>query len=300
MPDFSLVPVDHQPDFSDVSLVPVDHNPFSADGLTQPAPTQVAQAQTQQAPTSNNPEDEAAMSPETYVNPYVKHVLGNLVTLPQRAIDAARVLFEHNYGPGPATISDSDVWVDPLPAVALETAMTTMSGVWAPRFAGMGAKGVTGSVAEGAGAALRRADPEAVFAHARGDAVEGVGRSGSGELSANAPTGNFYSVLYEAKLKPTSYPGLRRPAHNQEGNENLLQDMEGDDAFARGMQNQNVVLQRTPTGLAPRTPPAGFSWHHGEEPGVMQLVPRQQHDPGSIFQGVLHPDGGGGFSKWGK
>lgn len=35
MRDFSLVPVDHQPDFSDVSLVPVDHDPFSVDGTTQ-------------------------------------------------------------------------------------------------------------------------------------------------------------------------------------------------------------------------------------------------------------------------
>ncbi len=40
MHDFSLVPVDHQPDFSDVSLVPVDHDPFSADGTAQQMPTQ--------------------------------------------------------------------------------------------------------------------------------------------------------------------------------------------------------------------------------------------------------------------
>jgi len=40
MPDFSLVPVDHQPDFSDVSLIPVDHDPFSADGASQQAGTQ--------------------------------------------------------------------------------------------------------------------------------------------------------------------------------------------------------------------------------------------------------------------
>lgn len=31
MADYSLVEVDHQPDFDDVSLVPVDHDPFSAD-----------------------------------------------------------------------------------------------------------------------------------------------------------------------------------------------------------------------------------------------------------------------------
>jgi hypothetical protein len=51
MPDFSLVPVDHQPDFSDVSLIPVDHDPFSADGANQqvqaqPGQTQPAQIQT--------------------------------------------------------------------------------------------------------------------------------------------------------------------------------------------------------------------------------------------------------------
>jgi hypothetical protein len=45
MPDFSLVPVDHQPDFGDVSLVPVDHDPFSADGSTQQTQIQPAQFQ---------------------------------------------------------------------------------------------------------------------------------------------------------------------------------------------------------------------------------------------------------------
>jgi hypothetical protein len=46
MPDYSLVPVDYQPEFEGVSLVPVDHDPFSTDGVTQQAQTQ--QAQTQQ------------------------------------------------------------------------------------------------------------------------------------------------------------------------------------------------------------------------------------------------------------
>lgn len=41
MPDFSLVPVDHQPDFTDVSFVPVDHDPFSADGMIEQARTQL-------------------------------------------------------------------------------------------------------------------------------------------------------------------------------------------------------------------------------------------------------------------
>ena len=49
MDDYSLVPVEHQPDFENVSLVPVDHDPFSADGVTQQAQAQQAQAQTQPA-----------------------------------------------------------------------------------------------------------------------------------------------------------------------------------------------------------------------------------------------------------
>jgi hypothetical protein len=42
MPDFSLAPVDHQPDFSDASLVPVDYDPFNADGSSQQAQVQPA------------------------------------------------------------------------------------------------------------------------------------------------------------------------------------------------------------------------------------------------------------------
>jgi hypothetical protein len=52
MADFSLVPVDYQPDFDDFSLVPVDHDPFGdSGGIVQPAqtPTQTAPAQTQPA-----------------------------------------------------------------------------------------------------------------------------------------------------------------------------------------------------------------------------------------------------------
>jgi hypothetical protein len=32
--------------------------------------------------------------------------------------------------------------------------------------------------------------------------------------------------------------------------------------------------------------------------GVMQLVPRDQHAPGSIFQGAFHPNGQGGYAEW--
>jgi hypothetical protein len=50
MPDYSLLPVDYQPNFDDYSLVPVDHDPFAADGVTQQAQIQLAQAQPQGPP----------------------------------------------------------------------------------------------------------------------------------------------------------------------------------------------------------------------------------------------------------
>ena len=50
MPDYSLVPVDYQPDFDDYSLVPVDHDPFAADGVAQQSQIQQAQAEPQGPP----------------------------------------------------------------------------------------------------------------------------------------------------------------------------------------------------------------------------------------------------------
>jgi hypothetical protein len=57
MPDYSLVPVDYQPDFDDYSLVPVDYDPFAADGPAQQAQIQQAQAQAQ-APPQGSPQQQ--------------------------------------------------------------------------------------------------------------------------------------------------------------------------------------------------------------------------------------------------
>jgi hypothetical protein len=73
MPDYSLVPVDHQPDFGDVSLVPVDHDPFSAADTIQRTRAQL-ESQPQQLATGAAPPNagvpannvEAAASGESY------------------------------------------------------------------------------------------------------------------------------------------------------------------------------------------------------------------------------------------
>ena len=118
--------------------------------------------------------------------------------------------------------------------------------------------------------------------------------------AARAASGDFYNVAFETRLNASSYAGVSRAAHFQEANEALLTAMEGDSEFAQMMQGAGVNLDRTATGLAPRTPPAGWTRHHAEDAGVMQLVPRTQHTPGSIFWNTLHPGGQGGCARWGK
>ena len=65
MPDYSLVPVDYQPDFDDYSLVPVDHDPFAAEGVAQQSQIQLAQAQPQGSP--QQPPETGAGQPDAGV-----------------------------------------------------------------------------------------------------------------------------------------------------------------------------------------------------------------------------------------
>jgi hypothetical protein len=69
MSDFALVPVDHQPDFENVSLVPVDHNPFSDEGVTQQAPTQLAQIPIQFPQTQPQAQQAQFQQPQTQTQP---------------------------------------------------------------------------------------------------------------------------------------------------------------------------------------------------------------------------------------
>jgi hypothetical protein len=115
------------------------------------------------------------------------------------------------------------------------------------------------------------------------------------------PTGSQYSVAREVNLGPTTNPLGIRWRHFREANESLLRDMEDYPEFRRLLKEQlGIELARTKRGLAPGRSPAGYTWHHhATRPGVMQLVPREQHAWGSIFQKTLHPGGKGGMSKWG-
>jgi hypothetical protein len=259
MPDFSLVPVDHQPDFSNVSLVPVDHDPFAGDGVTQRVQTQTqpgqpqpqsalqpsamgagvsqsnigtpavnSQAVTQSAPTYNNPEDDAAMSPETYVNPYVKRVLGNLATLPHRAIDAAKISAAHNYGPSPDVMSDSDApFVDPLPAVAAEMAlMMTMGRAGADRVSATSAEAnvlhrAGGEGGLGSGGAEGAGPPASSFSGSRTNplqAPDGPPRNSHGEFNGQPFSGHVFDQLQNRGIPPSAVENVIKNGIPNPGN----------------------------------------------------------------------------------
>ncbi|MER9162508.1 MULTISPECIES: HNH endonuclease [unclassified Mesorhizobium] len=122
----------------------------------------------------------------------------------------------------------------------------------------------------------------------------------AGDGASRGPTGQFYSVVFETEIDSALYPNVSRPRHFQAANEALLVLMEREPDFAKALQDAGINLQRTKRGLVPRRAPPGYTWHHDTKAGVMQLVPRSQHDPGTIFQKALHPNRRGGFSLWGK
>jgi hypothetical protein len=115
----------------------------------------------------------------------------------------------------------------------------------------------------------------------------------SGGLGALRTTAaRAYSVAFETII-PKVGAGTR-PAHFTAANKALQAAIASDSSFARVMQQLGITV---PQKLGQS--PAGWSWHHvPDQPGVMQLVPRGQHQ-GSAWQHLLHPNGEGGFKIWG-
>lgn len=102
-----------------------------------------------------------------------------------------------------------------------------------------------------------------------------------------------YSVAFETTIRNTGIG--ERAAHFVEANNALNSTMENDAEFADAMENLGVKVGRLDKS------PSGWTWHHVfDQPGVMQLVPTRQHQWGSIWQSLLHPNGKGGFSNWGR
>ncbi len=134
MSDYSLVPVDYQPDFEDVSLVPVEHDPFSEDGEAQQAQAQAQTPPAQPLDQPQQPQSSATKNDPSNIGPpligdggqfsagtafgnkaaditsrVAYGLMKQIATLPKRLIDASAAdvehLGDHSYTPqsiGPA------------------------------------------------------------------------------------------------------------------------------------------------------------------------------------------------------
>ena len=115
----------------------------------------------------------------------------------------------------------------------------------------------------------------------------------------------YYSNVYEVQLPAAAYPGSSRQLHNQLSNQALHEAFQADPVFAVRMESlyPGIIkgVQPGTRGAYSRTAPtADVTWHHGDQPGQMQLVPREHHTAPGPVQENLHPGGTGGYSQWGK
>jgi DNase/tRNase domain of colicin-like bacteriocin len=115
-----------------------------------------------------------------------------------------------------------------------------------------------------------------------------------GSTAKTAPSA--YSVAFRTTIPRGLKPN--NGAHFRAANSELQAAIHADAEFAQMASRLNI---RIPTNM--RYSPDGWTWHHVYDmPGVLELVPRMQHMPGSPWQALLHrgPNGGGGMAQWGS
>jgi hypothetical protein len=249
--DYSLVPVDHQPDFENVSLVPVDHDPFIEEGEAQQAQAQPqsvpphAQQPQSSATTGDLPDigrpligDGGQFSAGTAFGNRAADVaskvayglMKQIATLPQRAIEASAADVQH---------LGEDGYTPQAIGPALETAML-MAGSGS-LMAERGAIGAFGGKLPASRAAEK-------------------GFSGIGTTPNAGPTFAASDHLYPAG--PGQRSVFKMPL--------------------TGSRKADVALANEMGGFA--DPPKGYRWHHVDDfdpqtgESTLELVTREAHE----------------------
>jgi RHS repeat-associated protein len=112
-----------------------------------------------------------------------------------------------------------------------------------------------------------------------------------------------YSVIQRMELRPNTFTASDAN-HFRQGNRQLHEMLSADPQLAARVEAQypGTMQHVTPGprgGFADTSPP-GLTWHHHpDQPGVLELVPRNQHQAPGVVQQSLHPGGTGGRQNWG-
>lgn len=112
-----------------------------------------------------------------------------------------------------------------------------------------------------------------------------------------------YTVNFEGQLKPGTYQ-RSDGNHFRQMNEQLYRYMQvNPDQASQLEQLYPGIIQHVQPGarggFSPSAP-RGQSYHHDpSRPGILQLVPRSEHQSPGTVQDSLHPNGQGGRENWG-
>ena len=118
-------------------------------------------------------------------------------------------------------------------------------------------------------------------------------------VNVSEPSGRAYSVAFETTLDP-SVRARSDSVHFNRSNAALDDALHSSLEWAADMEDLIPGIKDAVSSTGGRQAPAGWVWHHDIEPGHMQLVPSEQHRPGSIFWDTFHPNGRGGYAMWAR
>ena len=102
-------------------------------------------------------------------------------------------------------------------------------------------------------------------------------------------------VLFQMKLDPSDY-GRGEGVHFRRANTALDEAIKSDSAFAASIEKMAPGTCAAVAATKGRATPPGWTWHHVEgEPGVMELVPQEDH---WRRWKTYHPNNRGGYADW--
>ena len=108
-----------------------------------------------------------------------------------------------------------------------------------------------------------------------------------------------YHVFHEHSLNRSEYK-IKDSEQFSLANKSVHQRLQTDHEFRKTMHSKypDAVkdVQPSASGRFKGKSPTGLTWHHGDEPGSLQLVDRKDHRE---YHKIYHPDGTGGRNKWG-
>jgi len=104
-----------------------------------------------------------------------------------------------------------------------------------------------------------------------------------------------YHVFDTYELEPNKYYSSDSKQFKL-ANESFLNKIKSDSAFRKNLYKRHPELEAWVKNGNRESSPKGFTWHHSQQPGLLELVDRYDHRHNSRY---YHVNGKGGRAIWG-